>query len=600
MSKQRVQRLFENALTQAKIIAGTSLAAERPVRLGDPTTDKIWVDKATLPKTVYIHQQGEAGLSIFTAINDGLSAEELIMRAPILVKPTDKGNLRITGTDPDLYPAFIEGAATGDGQLPVNIGQLMYGTIQPDVSFEGVRYIIIGATYGDTIVDSLLTDDFATGSVNDINGNPISIPSTADTCNVVLAQVNRTDNPGAIEFLQTGEITDDASTKEMYRADRLPVVNQAYRIGYIKLEANKTRAVFGDVLHMPDFIRIGGSTVGALSDITDVDITTPAADDIIAYDDVNTRWRNTALNPLVDIPLSQLNDVDFAVGYGGLDGVLGYSATHATWTSVDPAGLISLPPIDNSICHGRITLTSQQPATIPGDSATIYFTPYNGNRIAIYNNSEWSIETFTETSLNISGLAASTNYDVYYHNSKLYVEAWADDSTSLNNTVVDGILVSVNDNRHRYVGSIRISSANTVVANSETCGIWNYYNQIKHTMRFVIGTGFNTTSPLPTRIWNNNSSFKIQAILGQSANVFVSLTSQFFSTSGGTVRVNLSADGSGNHLLSPLTTNLTSRLRKEASNFTQIGQGWQTFNATQQADNGGNFENAFIGVTVDM
>ena len=73
----------------------------------------------------------------------------------------------------------------------------------------------------------------------------------------------------------------------------------------------------------------------------------------------------------------------------------------------------------NGTCEGRLTLTTALPVTVADVTAagTIYFTPYKGDRIAIYSGSVWKLYSFSELSL---ALTATANYlyDVFvYDNS---------------------------------------------------------------------------------------------------------------------------------------------------------------------------------------
>ena len=67
------------------------------------------------------------------------------------------------------------------------------------------------------------------------------------------------------------------------------------------------------------------------------------------------------------------------------------------------------------LCNGRLTLESGVPiptAEITGLSAqTLYFTPYKGNSISLYNGSYWNTHTFTEKSLSLSPCGRSEGYN---------------------------------------------------------------------------------------------------------------------------------------------------------------------------------------------
>lgn len=72
----------------------------------------------------------------------------------------------------------------------------------------------------------------------------------------------------------------------------------------------------------------------------------------------------------------------------------------------------------NSTADGRLTLTSGTPVTTSDVTAatTIYYTPYAGNGIALFDGtSTWTVRTFSELSLSLSGFTANTNYDIFAH-----------------------------------------------------------------------------------------------------------------------------------------------------------------------------------------
>src|SRR5262245_56487598 len=77
--------------------------------------------------------------------------------------------------------------------------------------------------------------------------------------------------------------------------------------------------------------------------------------------------------------------------------------------------LIALKVSASACAQGRLSLSSANPVPSSDVSAatTIYYTPYGGNRISLYNTSGyWETGAFTERSLSLSGLAANTNFDV--------------------------------------------------------------------------------------------------------------------------------------------------------------------------------------------
>jgi hypothetical protein len=88
-------------------------------------------------------------------------------------------------------------------------------------------------------------------------------------------------------------------------------------------------------------------------------------------------------------------------------------------------------PLPLSTAEGRLTLTSTVPVTTADvtGASTIYFTPYHGDRISVYDGTRWKAYKFTELSLALGTLINAQNYDVFiYDNSgTLTLEAteWA-------------------------------------------------------------------------------------------------------------------------------------------------------------------------------
>lgn len=92
-----------------------------------------------------------------------------------------------------------------------------------------------------------------------------------------------------------------------------------------------------------------------------------------------------------------------------------------SWTTAAGGG-------SNSTADGRLTLTSGTPVTTSDVTAatTIYYTPYVGNGIALFDGSStWTVRTFSELSLSLSGFTANTNYDIfaYWTGSAVALEA---------------------------------------------------------------------------------------------------------------------------------------------------------------------------------
>jgi hypothetical protein len=86
---------------------------------------------------------------------------------------------------------------------------------------------------------------------------------------------------------------------------------------------------------------------------------------------------------------------------------------------VGPAGATGAtgPSGPSQICWGRLTLASGDPVPNTDQIAksTVYFTPYQGDKIGLYNAATWTARTFAELSLDISGVGYTkfTSFDIF-------------------------------------------------------------------------------------------------------------------------------------------------------------------------------------------
>ena len=162
----------------------------------------------------------------------------------------------------------------------------------------------------------------------------------------------------------------------------------------------------------------------------------------------------------------------------------------------------------SQIASGRLTLTSGTPVLTSTVSAagTVYFTPYKGNQISLYTGSAWKLMTFSELSITLSTLSASTAYDVFaYDNSgtvALETVAWTNSTTRATAlTSQDGVMVKSGATTRRYIGSFITDSLKqcSVTFGSAAAGggaaqvdIWNNNNRVL----------FSTTVTDTTDFWN--------------------------------------------------------------------------------------------------
>jgi len=184
----------------------------------------------------------------------------------------------------------------------------------------------------------------------------------------------------------------------------------------------------------------------------------------------------------------------------------------------------------HSVCEGRLTLTSGVAVSLSDVSAatTVYFTPFRGNKIGVYNGTAWSIFDLTEINLSLSGFAANTNFDIYvYDNSgTLTLEnvAWTDDTTRATALILqDGVYVKSGEATRRYLGTIRTTGITGQTEDSAGGSItiakrlvWNAYNRVSRPVLIYENTPSWAYSTSTWRRMNNNSNMKVDFVTGLS------------------------------------------------------------------------------------
>lgn len=174
------------------------------------------------------------------------------------------------------------------------------------------------------------------------------------------------------------------------------------------------------------------------------------------------------------------------------------------------------------ICQGRLTLTTAVPVTTSDVTAatTIYFTPYKGSQVSLYDGTRWKKYAFTERSLSLSGFTASTPYDIFlYDNSgTLTLEAliWTNDTTRATALVLqDGVYVKTGATTRRYLGTIRITGSTGQCEDSILNRlVWNMYNRIPRSIQITDTTDSWTYTGTSWRSWDNSTANRVTFIRG--------------------------------------------------------------------------------------
>lgn len=174
--------------------------------------------------------------------------------------------------------------------------------------------------------------------------------------------------------------------------------------------------------------------------------------------------------------------------------------------------------------EGRLTLASATPVSISDITAatTVYFTPYKGDVIALYDGSSaWSIFTFSELSLSVPA-TTNTIYDVFAYDSSGSVAiealAWSNDTTRATGLVLqDGVLVKAGQTTRRYVGSFRTTGVSGQTEDSAAKRfVWNYYNRVPRKMAVVESTDSWTYNTATIRQANAAAANQVDFVVGWS------------------------------------------------------------------------------------
>ncbi len=216
---------------------------------------------------------------------------------------------------------------------------------------------------------------------------------------------------------------------------------------------------------------------------------------------------NPAYAPQARTPSSTdtANDtVDFPIAHGWTTGTMviplstvgGLTGGTVYYVRVVDSDTISFhSTLANALSNTKIDLTASitveiQPFGVA--STTLYFTPYLGNRISLYDGSSWTIATLSERSLSISALIANVTYDVFIYDNAgtltLETSPWksvtatSSPTAGLNKTinlpdtagVVVGSYVTVKDGSNSEVARVTAVVANFSITVENIAAVAGY------------------------------------------------------------------------------------------------------------------------------
>ena len=189
------------------------------------------------------------------------------------------------------------------------------------------------------------------------------------------------------------------------------------------------------------------------------------------------------------------------------------------------------------LCNGRLTLETGVPISTSDqtDKVTLYFTPYMGDLIYIYDGTSWALHSFTELSLNISAFTASKPYDIFIYDNAgtLTLEGlvWTNATTRATAlTTQNGIYVLTGATNKRYLGTIYMDAASKCQDTVNKRYVWNLYNQILRYINITTGYASHTYATNTWRYFNNDSALIASCVIGIANLYNTNINARFKST----------------------------------------------------------------------
>jgi hypothetical protein len=171
---------------------------------------------------------------------------------------------------------------------------------------------------------------------------------------------------------------------------------------------------------------------------------------------------------------------------------------------------------------GRLTLATGDPlpAADIASSATLFFTPYKGNRVSLYvPDYGWRVYSFAELTLDISGFTIAKNYDIFLYDNAgtLTLEGLVWSNDTLRATALlsqDGRWVKTGSLNKLYLGTIRMNAAGATCDTLKARFIWNNYNRANRAIKVIDTTDSWTYATATFRPMNNAAANKFEYVVG--------------------------------------------------------------------------------------
>ncbi len=265
----------------------------------------------------------------------------------------------------------------------------------------------------------------------------------------------------------------------------------------------------------------------------------------LAFGAVNLAQGNavTGLLPLANVDINGATDADprTATVLAGYDAA---STAVGKYSVGKIGGLLRTPP------GGRLTLLFGEPVP-PGTGAIsggIYYTPYVGDAIRLYDGTRWVTIVFSSTILPLVGLISGHPYDVfgYLNGNALAIEflAWTNSTTRATGiSIQDGYYCKTGDKTRLYLGTFYTTAANQTEDTPAKRYLWNMYNRVPRMLQRNETAANWSYASAAWRPFNNTTLNRVEVVLGLNENpVELTLNCGAYNNIGATCYVGIAID----------------------------------------------------------
>jgi hypothetical protein len=251
-------------------------------------------------------------------------------------------------------------------------------------------------------------------------------------------------------------------------------------------------------------------TTTPVTTYTDVGLTVPAANPITA--DSAGRWA-----AYLATGVSYKFVLQDATGTAGV-------CNGATIRTIDGVAAIpgtANPTVAVNTADCRLTLTSGVPITSADVTAatTVYVTPYQGNRIALYDGTQWNLRTLTETAITVPATTGSI-YDVFAVDTltvpTFETQIWTNDAVRATALALqDGVLSKSGQLTRRYIGTFRTTGVAGQTEDSLAKRyVFNYAHRVRRPLQRLETTATWSYNTATIRQANGATANQVDVVVG--------------------------------------------------------------------------------------